>query len=171
MNFKTIRDILIGELSNYLKLNLISCDSNKENISYPYVTYKFENKYSSKGNYNLITKTVPSLDERFEHDIQYIMQEQPQAIISFTIYSNDSIESIDIVEKIRSWFEFEGKSFLVEHNIVTVKATEPKDSDIQNMDNHPGQKRLDITIRYSKEKKLTINTIEKINLSISKEKI
>lgn len=107
MNYVDIRNTIVTGLYNDLGVIVVPTDTNAPKQTYPFLSYKFTTLF--KPDVKVLTyETVPSIDERFDYDIEYTLAQQPQMIMSLSSYSLDDGEAAELANRARKWFQLQG---------------------------------------------------------------
>ncbi|SMB95362.1 hypothetical protein SAMN00017405_0390 [Desulfonispora thiosulfatigenes DSM 11270] len=159
-----MRNFIVKGLYEFLQVPVIPTDNPNKKPKYPFISYKFTTLHKNQGGFNLLLEPIPSIDPNFEYDIEYTREEQPKMVISFSSYSLDDLEAIDLANKIKKWFNFKGRLLLKNNNLVVVECSDIQDRTIQIIDNYEKRYGFDVTLRYSSQSKLKVETIEKFKI-------
>lgn len=169
VRIKEIRDVIVKGLYDYLGLIPIPIEDLQPKDEYPYITYNFINPYTpSRGQGNFSRVTVPSIDERFEFDIEETLEVQPTTTISINAYSKDKLEAQELALKIKDWFKHVGYQYLDDNNLVCVDVEAFGDRTVPIVDHHEHRVGMDILIRFTDIIERKIETIEsfKVNTEV-----
>lgn len=168
MNYTNIRNTITNGIYRDLDVIVVPTDTNAPKPDYPFLSYKFTTLFRPDAKVKTY-RAIPSTSERYKHDVEITLAQQPQMIISFSSYSLDDGESADVANKARKWFELEGRQYLKDRGIVVVDTTDIQDRTIQIVDNFEIRFGFDARFRVHDETKTRIESIEKVNINIKEE--
>lgn len=152
MNYAYIRNGIVDGLNEHLQIPVVPTDTNQPKPPYPFVSYKFTTLYKSDASV-MTRQLVTSGDENFNQDIEYVLRDQPQMVLSINAYSLDEAEAYDLALRVRAWFKLHGYRYLKELELIVVNVTALQDRSILIVDNYEKRIGFDVTLRtYSEDK-------------------
>lgn len=165
-----IRNTIVGKLHKYLNMGVVPQDSNNDKPPYPYLAYKFIVPYNqARGQGNYSTDVVPSLDDRFEYDIEETLVTQPTMTLSISAYSkgegDDYMTSYNAAKKAMGWFEHTGYQDLQDINVVVVSVQGFGDRSTLIVDDYEVRIGFDVILRFTDVVSRRLETIEKLNIN------
>ncbi len=166
IHIREIVNVIVKGLYNHLKLIPIPIEDLKPKEEYPYITYNLLNPYTpfeGQGNYN--RKLIPSLDERYENDIEESIEVQPTVTLSINTYSKDKMEAIELAKEIMNWFKHIGYEYLDENNIVVVDVLAFGNRTVEIIDHYEQRIGMDVVIRFTDVIKRRYETIEELKIN------
>ena len=165
MNIEEIRNFIVYELFKHTGSLVIPQDNPKNKPPYPYLAYKITSPYipfEHQGNYS--KELVPSQDEGFEYDIEETVELQPQMVMSINSYSDNLIESQELIKKTYDWFKHAGYYDLLDSNLVVVNIQAFGDRTLLIVDNYEYRQGFDVILRTTDTIKRRIETIEEYRI-------
>lgn len=161
MNLKLIRDGIVGKLMDYVGVPVVMLEQVAKKPKYPYIGYKFTVPYNPDRTQGIIeTDLVPSLDPKYEHDVEETVIFQPQMTISITVYAKDSLEAQELAKKAHDWFKHAGYYELDALNVVTVSTAAFGDRTTLIVDDYERRVGFDVILRTVDKIKRRVETIE-----------
>lgn len=163
INYSDIESILY-KMNDDIGVTAILDNQVAPKPSYPFITYKFLVPYIPQATKPVINKELiaNTTDIRFDYDFKYTQQEQPTLTISVNIYSDDELQCLEISQKVKDWFRFEGYEYFNSKNVVIVQTTAIQNRDTLIVNEQERRKGIDIILRVTDEAVRIIETIEEV---------
>ncbi|ABR46653.1 hypothetical protein Amet_4356 [Alkaliphilus metalliredigens QYMF] len=165
MNEETLGDIL-EELKAFTNVTkAIFADQKGEKPQYPYITFKIiaEPDDPSVGIYNY--ETVESENPNFDSDIEVQKIETSEPSFSINVFAKTAEEAKSVAMKTKDFFKFHGCEWLKRKNIVTVSTSTIENRDALMIIDYERRYGFDVILRYTRELKKKIETIETYSFS------
>lgn len=164
-----IRNTIVAKLHEYLNMPVVPQDRVNSKPLYPYLAYKFIVPYAqARGQGNYSTDVVPSLDERFEYDIEETLVTQPTMTLSISAYSkgkaDDYMVAYSTAKKAIDWFRLVGYQDLQDINVVVVDTLAFGDRATLIVDKTEERIGFDVILRFTDVIKRNYETIEEVNI-------
>jgi len=165
MDIEIIRNVIVTSLHQYLEIHVVMYEQEQHKPSYPFLAYKITTLYANGFGMDIIEKELkPSLDTNFDYDINEIGINNPTFIISFTVYSLDSLESQELAIKALNYIKHSIYYTLKMINVIVTEVSNITDRTILIVDNYEYRNGFDVTFKTTNKIDRRIETIEEINI-------
>ena len=160
IDYKTIRNTLIGGLNSYTGQLAILADQSKKKPPYPYLSLKFTGLLANDSIY------PGEYSSNVEGGVEIREVTNPEIMVSVTCYGEEDDDSVDLALNAYRWFKTVGHFELEENGIVVVSM-----ESIQNRDTVLGdvtyerKQGFDVRLRVLGEVTYTVENIENVELN------
>lgn len=159
MNIQQLKETIIPPLATFCGVPIVEADQVIEKLSYPHATFKVTSPYLKDN--GQAEETVHDAVNGYQ--LRYT--ESYKVVISFTAYSLDIDESLDLAQKIRDWFAFYGTDVLESNNIAVVNQTDIQNRDTFIVDDYERRNGFDVVLRVTRELYKDISWIEQTEIN------
>lgn len=156
MKTSELKASIIPPLATFCGSPIIMADGVGDKPNGQHATYKITTPYG-KG-----TGQPEQTIIQTETDVKLRQVNEYRTIISFTAYSMDEDESLDLAKKIYDWFAFDGYDVLDAIGVVIVEQTDITGRDAFIVENYERRNGFDVIIRIMDEKEKNVNWFDKI---------
>ena len=161
MDIQQIRNEIVQRLHQHTEKPVVMLEHNREKPPYPFVAYQITTPYAKGLGMSVKTdKTVPSDSEEFDFDVKETLTDQPKITISFTAYSKDSVEAMELAIKVRDWFLLGGYRDFKSIDVVVEEIQGIENRDTLIVDDYERRAGFDVILRTTHETNRIIEGIE-----------
>jgi hypothetical protein len=154
MKVSELRDIIIPAIKVFTDALIIQEDQLGDQPEGPHATYKFTTPYmqgvGQAEETAIVEDGVYKLRRVDEH----------KKVISFTAYSMDEDESLELAQKIHDWFSFFGSDILQSIGVAVAEQTSVTNRDAFVVENYERRNGFDVILRIKRTQDLEIEWIE-----------
>ena len=160
MRITEVINNIIPALNNFCKVPVIPADDIGDQPKGKHVTYKLTTPHSgstTKAEETIIqTETGPKMRRISEY----------RPVFSFTAYSLDDVESVELAQQVYDWFAFNGYDFLDRLGIVVAEQTTITNRDAFFVENYERRNGFDVILKVMDEKtKDIVEWFDKVELN------
>lgn len=160
---------LAGAVTTYLSsldespVPLVLMNQGNPKPSYPFVGYTFTTRMRAEPGHEIKTGEDVVIDT--ENWVRQTFTNHFSMVASFTVYSDDEIESNNIAEALYNFFDVFGRSNLKVRNMVIKNIGPIQNRDSLIVDDYERRVGFDVTIRAIREVTQDIETIETVEFT------
>ncbi len=156
MKITDVRNAIIPPLATFCGVPIIMADDTGDKPAGPHATYKITMPYA-KGVGHPEETTLYTVD-----GIKIKRVSEYRATFSFTAYSMDEDESIELAQQIYDWFAFDGYEILDAIGVVIAEQTEVSNRDAFIVENYERRNGFDIIIKVMDEKTKDVDWFDRV---------
>lgn len=153
-----IKNIIVRAIED-LGFEIIPANTTKPKPPLPYATYNIIAPYVQERGKGNISVYSDGSNTYLKRDEQY------KITISFNVYSDENISTIELATKLRQWFLFLGSDFIRDQNVAVVNVGNVENRTVFLVDSYEYKYGFDVQFRLTSEQiRPLTETIDNISL-------
>jgi len=167
MNSNYVKNLIAKEINDNVLTTekFIEAAQVYKKPAYPYATFSIQTAYIGEIGFDRKTsKKITSEDPNWDWDIENAKMEDASLVMTIAAYSLQDDEASELIHKLSNFFNFLGDEFFKNNGISVISVENITKIDFLIIDNYERRYTFDVKIRYPREIKYVVETIETIQI-------